>query len=239
MAIDLYDALGLTRTEELLSAVRYMGVDQYFTRVIDYGFSKTREEALEKWGHDRILADAVRVVRTVRPLVVTSVFVAHHRRPWTSSAGGRDRAGGLARGGRSVDFRNRLRDGLRPWSPLKVYARVPNFNVTKDGMYDYAIDSYSDRLKAQAVVNVLIAFFRERDVEARASASQTSSILLRSIYERKAGENLEVLNPPSLPDSDRPNRLMVAAAGLSAGLLVGAITLCFRRPASDPGAGHR
>src|SRR5579863_7411043 len=49
MAMDLYDALGLTRTEELLTADRYMGVDQYFTSVVDYGFSKTREEALEKW----------------------------------------------------------------------------------------------------------------------------------------------------------------------------------------------
>jgi hypothetical protein len=35
MAMDLYDALGLTRTEELLTADRYMGVDQYFTSVID------------------------------------------------------------------------------------------------------------------------------------------------------------------------------------------------------------
>src|ERR1700709_2625745 len=39
MAMDLYDALGLTRTEELLAADRYYGVDQYFTRAIDYGFS--------------------------------------------------------------------------------------------------------------------------------------------------------------------------------------------------------
>src|ERR1019366_9756848 len=54
MAMDLYDALGLTRTEELLAAGRYYGVDQYFTRAIDYGFSKTREEALEKWDHEQI-----------------------------------------------------------------------------------------------------------------------------------------------------------------------------------------
>ena len=46
MAPDMYDALGLTRTEELLAAGRYLGVEQYFTRAVDYGFSKTREEAL-------------------------------------------------------------------------------------------------------------------------------------------------------------------------------------------------
>ena len=50
-------------------------MDQYLTRVIDYGFSKTREEALEKWDHERVLSDVVRVVRMMRPLVITSVFV--------------------------------------------------------------------------------------------------------------------------------------------------------------------
>jgi hypothetical protein len=74
MSGDLYDALGLVRTEELLKADQYYGVDQYWGTVIDYGFSKTREEALEKWGHDRVLADVVRVVRMTRPLVITSVF---------------------------------------------------------------------------------------------------------------------------------------------------------------------
>jgi len=143
MANDLYDALGLTRTEELLMADRYMGVDQYFTRVIDYGFSKTREEALEKWGHDRVLADAVRVVRRMRPLVITSVFVGAA----TDGHGHHQMAGEIAQevwqaAGDPTKFPEQIRAGLRPWSPLKVYARVPNFNVTKDGMYDYAIDKY-------------------------------------------------------------------------------------------------
>jgi LmbE family N-acetylglucosaminyl deacetylase len=143
MAMDLYDALGLTRTEELLTADRYMGVDQYFTRVVDYGFSKTREEALEKWGHERVLADAVRVVRMVRPLVVTSVFVGAA----TDGHGHHQLAGQIAQeawvaAGDPNQFPEQIREGLRPWSPLKVYARVPNFNVTKEGMYDYAIDKY-------------------------------------------------------------------------------------------------
>src|SRR5580658_2808445 len=59
MSMDYYDALGIVRTQELLVADRYMGVDQYFTSVVDYGFSKTREEALEKWGHDRVLGETV------------------------------------------------------------------------------------------------------------------------------------------------------------------------------------
>src|SRR5436305_14414423 len=74
MSSDYWDALGLVRTEELLAADRYYGVDQYWTRVCDYGFSKTMDEALAKWGRERVLGDVVRVVRMVRPLVVTSVF---------------------------------------------------------------------------------------------------------------------------------------------------------------------
>ena len=102
MALDMYDALGLTRTEELLAADRYLGVDQYFTRAVDYGFSKTREEALEKWDHERVLSDAVRVVRMVRPLVVTSVFIGAPTDGHGNHRGGRsDGAGSVRGGGRS------------------------------------------------------------------------------------------------------------------------------------------
>jgi LmbE family N-acetylglucosaminyl deacetylase len=143
MSMDLYDALGQVRTQELLAADRYYGVDQYWTRAIDYGFSKTREEALEKWGHDRVLSDVVRVIRMTRPLVITSVFVGAA----TDGHGNHQVAGQVAQeaylaAGDPTKFPEQIRDGLRPWSPLKVYARVPIFQVTKEGMYDYAIDKY-------------------------------------------------------------------------------------------------
>ena len=44
MSTDLYDALGIMRTQELLAADRYYGVSQYWTNTIDYGFSKTRDQ---------------------------------------------------------------------------------------------------------------------------------------------------------------------------------------------------
>jgi LmbE family N-acetylglucosaminyl deacetylase len=143
MSPDLYDALGLVRTQELLMADRYYGVDQYWTSVVDYGFSKTREEALEKWSHDRVLADVVRVIRLTRPLVITSVFVGAA----TDGHGHHQVAGQMAQeaylaAGDPTKFPEQLKDGLRPWTPLKVYARVPNFAITKEGMYDYAIDKY-------------------------------------------------------------------------------------------------
>lgn len=143
MSPDMYDALGLVRTQELLAADRYMGIDQYFSRVIDYGFSKTREEALEKWDHERVLSDAVRVLRMVRPLVVSSVFNGAA----TDGHGNHQVAGQMAQeayvaAGDPTKFPEQLREGLRPWTPLKVYARVPQFRITPQGMYDYAIDKY-------------------------------------------------------------------------------------------------
>jgi LmbE family N-acetylglucosaminyl deacetylase len=143
MSSDMYDALGLVRTEELLAADRYYGVDQYWTRAIDYGFSKTREEALEKWDHDRVLSDVVRVIRMTRPLVITSTFIGAA----TDGHGNHQVAGQMAQeaflaAGDPTKFPEQLREGLHPWSPLKVYARVPFFDVTPKGMYDYAIDKY-------------------------------------------------------------------------------------------------
>jgi LmbE family N-acetylglucosaminyl deacetylase len=143
MSIDMYDALGLVRTQELLEADRYYGVDQYFANTIDYGFSKTREEALQKWGHDRVLADVVRVIRMTRPLVITSVFVGAP----TDGHGNHQVAGQMAQeafaaAGDPKRFPEQIQEGLRPWQPLKVYERTPFFSVTPKGMFDYATDKY-------------------------------------------------------------------------------------------------
>ena len=144
MAMDLYDELGLVRTQELMLADRYYGVDQYWGTVIDYGFSKTREEALEKWGYDRVLSDVVRVIRMTRPLIVTSVFVGAP----TDGHGNHQVAGQMAQeayvaASDPKRFPEQLREGLRPWSPLKVYARVPFFAPTKEKtIFDYATNKY-------------------------------------------------------------------------------------------------
>src|ERR1051326_2550616 len=66
--------LGLIRTNELLDARVIDGAEQFFTRAIDFGFSKTAAETLEKWGHDRILGDVVWVIRNYRPDVIVLCF---------------------------------------------------------------------------------------------------------------------------------------------------------------------
>src|SRR5438876_9342722 len=73
------DALGVIRTQELLAARRIDGAEQFFTRAIDFGFTKTPEEAFEKWGHDKILSDVVWVIRRFRPDVIVLGFSGTHR----------------------------------------------------------------------------------------------------------------------------------------------------------------
>ena len=68
------DLLGLIRSQELLAARRIDGAEQFFTRAIDFGFSKTAEETFAKWGHERILSDVVWVIRRFRPDVIILRF---------------------------------------------------------------------------------------------------------------------------------------------------------------------
>src|SRR5689334_20920944 len=126
MSSDFWDGLGLIRTEELLAADRYYGVDQYWTTVCDYGFSKTMAEGLQKWGHDRVLGDVVRIVRMTRPLVVTSVFLGGP----SDGHGNHQVAGLMAKevfdaAGDPSRFPEQIRAGLYPWTPLKYYAHTP------------------------------------------------------------------------------------------------------------------
>ncbi len=144
MSADFDGALGLVRTQELLAAGRYMGIDQMWGTEVDFGFSKTKEESLENWGRDRVLYDAVRAVRLYRPLVVTAVFIGGI----TDGHGQHQVSGEMAQevfeaAGDPKVFPDQIAAGLLPWRPLKVYARVPFFSVSAKGMFDYATNKYA------------------------------------------------------------------------------------------------
>ncbi len=144
MSNDLWDQLALVRTQELLAADRRYGVDQYFTRVADFGFSKTLDESLQIWGHDRVLYDVVRAVRLNRPLILTASFVGGI----TDGHGQHQVSGEMAQevyeaAGDPKVFPDQIKAGLLPWKPLKVYARVPSFSISPKGMYDYATGKWA------------------------------------------------------------------------------------------------
>lgn len=119
---ELFEGLGVIRTEELLQARRLDGGEQFFTRTFDYGFSKTLEEAKTKWNEREVLGDMVRVIRTFRPLVLYSRFSGtaadghgHH------SFAGYLTPLAFRAAGDSTQFPEQVAEGLRPWQPRKLY----------------------------------------------------------------------------------------------------------------------
>lgn len=113
--------LGMIRTQELLAARRIDGAEQFFTRALDFGFSKGPGETIGIWGHDSVLADMVWVIRTFRPDVVLTRFPTtgegghgHH----TASAILAEEAFGAA--GDPARFPEQLRF-TRPWKARRMY----------------------------------------------------------------------------------------------------------------------
>ncbi len=129
---NLLDELGIVRTLELLAADRYYGVEQRFTRVADFGFSKTPEETFQMWhGHDVALGDMVRVIRTFRPDVICTRFQGNSR----DGHGNHQASGILTREAfrAAADpkrFPEQISEGLQPWQAKKLY--MDNVRGTED-----------------------------------------------------------------------------------------------------------
>ena len=71
---DFGEKLGVARTQELLAARRIDGGRQFFSRAVDFGFSKDYRETLRIWDRQQVLSDMVRVIREFRPDVLVTRF---------------------------------------------------------------------------------------------------------------------------------------------------------------------
>ncbi len=68
------EQLGVIRTQELLAARKVDGAEQYFTSAVDFGFSKTADETIARWGRDEIRGDMMRVIQQFKPDVIILRF---------------------------------------------------------------------------------------------------------------------------------------------------------------------
>lgn len=115
------DLLGVIRTQELLQARSIDGAEQFFTRAIDFGYSKTPDETFKKWGKEEILSDIVWVIRKFKPDVIVTRFPTnglgthgHH----TASALLAVEAFNLA--GKEDAFPEQLKY-VEPWQPKRIF----------------------------------------------------------------------------------------------------------------------
>ena len=120
---NLFDVLGVLRTLELTASDQHYGVTQRFSRVADFGYSKSPEETFQKWqGHQIPLGDMVRVVRTFRPDVLVARFSGTPR-----DGHGHHEASGLLTmeafhaAADPARFPEQVKEGLLPWQAKKLY----------------------------------------------------------------------------------------------------------------------
>jgi len=139
--------LGLIRTQELLAARRVDGAEQFFTRAYDFGYSKSPDEALKTWGHDKILSDVVWVIRKFKPDVIITRFPTtgegghgHH----TASAILAEEAFDAAAD--STKFSEQLTSGIKPWQAKRLFWNTFNFggnNTTREDQLKIDVGIYN------------------------------------------------------------------------------------------------
>ena len=118
---ELGEGLAAIRTQELLAARRIDGAEQFFTSAVDFGFSKTAEESLRIWNHDKVLGEVVRTLRTFRPDVILTRFPPDER-----GGHGHHTASALLAieafqaAADPTRFPEQLEAGLRPWQATRL-----------------------------------------------------------------------------------------------------------------------
>ncbi|HMI77224.1 MAG TPA: PIG-L family deacetylase, partial [Ferruginibacter sp.] len=123
--------LGLIRTQELLSARRIDGAEQFFSRAFDFGYSKSPEETMRTWDHDKILSDVVWVIRKFRPDVIITRF------PTTGEGGHGHHTASAMLAGEAFDaaadptkFPEQLKQGVTVWQAKRLLWNTFNFGGT-------------------------------------------------------------------------------------------------------------
>lgn len=139
--------LGLIRTQELLSARKIDGAQQFFTTAFDFGYSKNPEETFRKWDKEKILGDMVWVIRKFRPDVIITRFPTtgegghgHH----TASAILAEEA--FLAAADASRFPEQLKYGVKPWRTKRLLWNTFNFgsvNTIQPNQFKVDVGGYN------------------------------------------------------------------------------------------------
>ncbi|MBO9633949.1 MAG: PIG-L family deacetylase [Chitinophagaceae bacterium] len=142
--------LGLIRTQELLAARRIDGAEQFFSRAYDFGFSKSTEEALSMWDREKVLADAVWVIRKFQPDVIITRFPpdsrAGHGHHSASAVIAHEAFKAAADPNR---FPEQFAYGVKPWQAKRILWNTFNFggnNTTSNDQLKLDVGGYNPAL---------------------------------------------------------------------------------------------
>ena len=118
---ELFQALGVLRTEELLAVHRFDGAEQFFTRAVDFGYSFSVEESLERWGRDEIVGDYVRLIRETRPDVIAGFLCGGSGGGQHHQASTRLSEEAFAAAADPARYPDQIKAGLRPWRAQRFF----------------------------------------------------------------------------------------------------------------------
>lgn len=133
--------LGQIRTQELIKARETDGGRQFFTRAMDFGYSKEPTETLQNWDKGKVLSDVVWVIRKFQPDIIITRFntipgVTHGHH--TTSAILAGEAFDLA--GDPKAFPEQL-SRVQPWQAKRIFWNSYNFGgeFTEDSTEVYDV----------------------------------------------------------------------------------------------------
>ncbi|MGI9038997.1 MAG: PIG-L family deacetylase [Gemmatimonadota bacterium] len=220
--------LGLIRSEELLAARRLDGATQFFTRAVDYGFSKDASEAFRHWPRDSLLADVVAVIRRYRPDVVIPAWTGTPR----DGHGQHQAAGLLTRdavlaAGDPTRFPEQIAAGLRPHTPRAYYWSA---RYGDDGADVELNTGFLDPLLGRSYHEVAMAS-RSRH------RSQDMGVPQARGPRHTAFDAVDPAAPPEVVTGSGGARQLEGAAGADVSLFVGVDTLLSQRARNAQRAG--
>ncbi len=139
--------LGLIRTQELLAARRIDGAEQYFSTAYEFGFSKSADEALTIWDHQKVLSDVVWIIRQFQPDIIITRF------PGDARAGhGHHAASAIIANEAYIAaadpnrFPEQLKMGVTVWKAKRILWNTFNFgsvNTTNNNQFKLEVGGYN------------------------------------------------------------------------------------------------
>jgi LmbE family N-acetylglucosaminyl deacetylase len=173
---ELYEELAVLRTDEMSRASAITGAELHFLDLPEFGYSKSRDETFEIWGHDNALERMVRTIRELRP----DVIITHHGP--TGGHGHHEAIGLVLQEAFDIAadpnrFPQHMKEGLQPWQPARLYLR--NFGGGEGARIGFnELDPFRGVTYAQIAAQALgehktqgMQFFIDRFLNSRSTAS--------------------------------------------------------------------
>ena len=148
---EIREELGLIRTQELLQARNIDNGTQYFSRAVDFGYSKHPDETFNIWDKEAVLGDLVWVIRNTRPDVIITRFNVtpgtthgHHTASAILAAEAFDLAGDPEKYPEQLIY-------IDPWQPTSLYWnaffwRRSDYQKDTSELIGYDIGKYNNLL---------------------------------------------------------------------------------------------